>query len=181
MSAVSFLVKVMANVNYKTHTNYQNFLPNGAPAESGSLTSGACVLLYKIEHGQIQICFQKRAEGISNGGYYDFSAGGHIDRGETPLAAAIREAKEEIGLVLSPDELIYLASWRIPDGSKIIHLYLSDRSNKNDTFALFPEEVESLEWIALEDLDTFIESKVKPPMRNGNLLLEAVRKFFKLI
>ncbi len=31
--------------------------------------------------------------------------GGHIEEGETPLAAAIREVSEEVGIILSPDNV----------------------------------------------------------------------------
>jgi len=34
--------------------------------------------------------------------------GGHIDDGETPLACAIREAREELGLVLHSDDLEFV-------------------------------------------------------------------------
>ena len=45
-------------------------------------------------------------------GRYDLSSTGHIDPGETPEAAVLREAREEIGLDLSPDSLVSGGSYR---------------------------------------------------------------------
>ena len=39
---------------------------------------------------------------------YDISAAGHIDLGETPIAAALRETKEEIGLVINETDLKHI-------------------------------------------------------------------------
>ncbi|MBR3320230.1 NUDIX domain-containing protein [Candidatus Saccharibacteria bacterium] len=141
----------------------QHFNQVALPKKDGKLEGGACVWLIKREAGQTYILFQKRAENIENGGFYDASAGGHIDEGEDPLTAALRETKEEIGLKLKPDELKYVCSYTTD--KKLIYVYLSDRTRKNDELKLCEDEVESVEWVSLDDLDVFTRACVKPPLR----------------
>lgn len=43
-------------------------------------------------------CKSGRTTDRSIPGFYDLTATGHMDPGETPLTAALREAREEIGL-----------------------------------------------------------------------------------
>lgn len=49
--------------------------------------------------GVTEVLLQKRSQNVRAWpGYYDISAAGHIDLGERPLDAALRELSEEIGL-----------------------------------------------------------------------------------
>jgi len=45
-------------------------------------------------------------------GLYDIAVGGHMDAGEAPAAAALREMREEIGLHLAEKDLAYLGCVR---------------------------------------------------------------------
>lgn len=139
------------------------YLKNGVADESGKIYGGTSVWFYKRIDGEIYLLFQKRASSVHNGGFYDASAGGHIDEGESPLNCAIRETKEEIGANVLPEDLEFLMSYVV--GSKLCYLYISDRSNKNDNFTLDPEEVESIKWVPLSELDKFWEDNIKPHLR----------------
>ena len=141
----------------------QRFNLVALPKKDGSLEGGSCVWLVKREAGQTFILFQKRSMKVQNGGFYDASAGGHIDEGEDALTAALREAQEEIGLKLKPDEMRYVCSYTTD--KKLIYVYLSDRTHKKDELKICEDEVESVEWVSLEDLDVFIRTRVKPPLR----------------
>lgn len=54
------------------------------------------------------VYFQKSAAHKSSAGLMDASIGGHVDKGEDYLTAAVRETKEESGLIVSPLELVLL-------------------------------------------------------------------------
>lgn len=135
----------------------------GNSTAEGPLEGGACIWLVKREEDKIYILFQKRAQEITNGGYYDASAGGHIDKGEDPLTAARREMREEIGLEISPDDLKFVCTYATD--KKYITVYISDRTGRNDELVLNHSEVESVEWVSLEDFDLFVRARVKPPLR----------------
>ena len=147
-----------------THKPFQHYSSLGLPDSNGPLEGGACIWLVKRQEDKTFVLFQKRSENIQFGGFYDASAGGHIDEGEDPLTAALREGREEIGLSLSPEELKFICTYATD--KKYITVYLSDRTGKNDEIIPNKEEVEQVEWIALEDLDMFIRARVKPPLRD---------------
>jgi isopentenyldiphosphate isomerase len=59
-----------------------------------------------IYNNKGQILLQLRSQNKDNHpGEWDISAAGHVEAGETPLEAAIREVHEEIGLSVTPDQL----------------------------------------------------------------------------
>ena len=59
----------------------------------------ASVFLHR--HGEILIL--KRAGGYAGGGW--FIPGGHVEFGETPLQAVVRETREEVAITLDPATL----------------------------------------------------------------------------
>ncbi|MBR5389074.1 NUDIX domain-containing protein [Candidatus Saccharibacteria bacterium] len=142
---------------------YEHFNRLGIPEVNGPLEGGACVWLIKREEEKVSILFQKRSMNVQNGGFYDASAGGHIDEGEDPLTAALRETREEIGLDLSPDELKFVCTYATD--KKYISVYIADRTGKEDTLTLNEDEVDLVEWITLEEFDMFVRARVKPPLR----------------
>ena len=46
---------------------------------------------------------------------FDLPCGGHVDAGETPIQAILRELQEEIGLHVTKNDLISLGAYRAPD------------------------------------------------------------------
>lgn len=135
----------------------------GQAKSDGLLEVGVSIWLFKREGDKSYLLFQKRSANIQNGGFYDSSAGGHVDEGEDILTAALRETKEEIGLGLSPADLRFVCSYMTD--KKHITVYLSDRTGKDDILQLNSDEVESVEWVEFSDLDMFIRARVKPPLR----------------
>ena len=63
--------------------------------------------------GEPALIFQQRSWDKKDfPGFYDIAVGGHIDAGETPDTAVLREMREEIGLNLKREELEYLGYMR---------------------------------------------------------------------
>ena len=156
---------------------YQYYNELGLPDNQGKLEGGSSVWLVKRENNQTFILFQERALNVQNGGLYDSSAGGHIDEGEDPLIAALRETEEEIGLRLEPSELRFIGSYATD--KKLIHIFLSNRTDKNDELKLEKDEVASVEWVSLDDFDMFIRARVKPPLRENVAHLPVLRAYIE--
>lgn len=124
----------------------------------GLLHGASHVWIWRVKDDQTQILLQKRAGNKRTWpNYYDISAAGHIDLGETPLTAAIREAKEEINLNIKPEDLKFAGSRGgrvlVPDSELIENefcfIYTLRLDNETD-FSLNDGEVDSLIW---KDLD----------------------------
>jgi isopentenyldiphosphate isomerase len=54
------------------------------------------------------IFFQKRGLPVQMSGLFDATAGGHLNKGEDYLDAAIRETREETGIKIKEDDLIFI-------------------------------------------------------------------------
>ena len=60
-----------------------------------------------------RLLLQRRHPGKeTDPGRWDIAVAGHLSAGQTPIEALIREAREELGLVLDPESLTLLGAWR---------------------------------------------------------------------
>ncbi|MFH1325978.1 MAG: NUDIX domain-containing protein [Candidatus Falkowbacteria bacterium] len=107
-----------------------------------------------------EILLQKRSEvAVTYPGLWDISAAGHIDAGETPVEAAIREIKEEIGIAIKKKDLksafIRKSSVKIPVrgwmNKEFQHVYTL-RLNKNlKDLKLQTDEVGKVKFFSIDD------------------------------
>lgn len=112
----------------------------------------------KTKGGAVELLLQRRANTkLTWPGLLDISAAGHIDLGETPLQAALREAEEELDLKLQPADLYCYGVNRcyLPvDDTGLVEqefqwLYLVESSDQ--TLKLRQEEVGEVLWRSLSD------------------------------
>ncbi len=89
---------------------------------------------------------------------YDIACTGHIDAGEEPLEAALRELKEELGLTVCSSDLCPLFSQKLSDlngafiSNEINSVYLL-RDDLDATHLVFPTaEIVALQWEAMQNL-----------------------------
>ena len=94
----------------------------------------------------------RRASGLrSHGGQWALP-GGRCDEGETPVAAALRELHEELGLELVPAQVLgLLDDYPTRSGYLITPVVLW--SEKDAVIKPSPDEVASVHRIALEDIE----------------------------
>ena len=71
------------------------------------------VIIVAIIDENGNILMQQRADNKeTNPGKWDISTAGHIESGQTSRKAAIREIKEELGIDINEDELIYIDTYK---------------------------------------------------------------------
>jgi 8-oxo-dGTP pyrophosphatase MutT (NUDIX family) len=91
---------------------------------------------------------------VTGGGHWDLPKGG-IDASETPLDAALRETREETGLVLAAHELIELGRFAYSE-RKDLHLFAT-RMQRFDVARLWCESHFSEHWTGrrLPEMDAY--------------------------
>ena len=107
-----------------------------------------------VYNGQGRLFLQKRSRFKKiQPDRWDTSVGGHVDPGESPLQAACREAAEELGLAIPPEQLTFIHRflWRSEVEAELITSY---RFNSDGPFTLNPDEIDDGKFYSLEELKT---------------------------
>ncbi|MFI5223620.1 MAG: NUDIX domain-containing protein, partial [Nitrospirales bacterium] len=91
----------------------------------------------------------------SSPGLWDSSASGHLDRGEDYDACAVRELREEIGLVVSaPPRRVFKVEPCARTGQEFVWLYQCEGEGP---FTLHPEEIERGAWFTPQRVTQWAE------------------------
>lgn len=90
-------------------------------------------------------------------GKWDSSSSGHVDSGEDYDACAVRELREEIGLIVpkTPERLFKIDACAETD-QEFVRVY---RCQAEGPFRLHSEEIECGEWFALEAVTRWMAGK----------------------
>ena len=139
---------------------WQVFLDNGQPAsealdkqffkEGRHICGASHVWMWRRRGDGLEILLQRRADDKPTWpGYVDISAAGHINEGESPIEAALREAQEEIGVSLDKEKLtlLFVSRKQPPVYKEIDWVYAYDAGALS--FSLSDGEVASLEWVGI--------------------------------
>jgi isopentenyl-diphosphate Delta-isomerase len=148
----------------KKDEHWQAYNKHGLPIKGKSFTRDEAYkgALHAASHiwawrrssdGSIEVLLQKRApQKRTWPNCWDISAAGHIDLGEIPLKAAIRETKEELGLTIKPLDMRYTGCYwqtlRANDKdveNEFCFIYLLE-CNKAASFTLESDEVATVTW-----------------------------------
>lgn len=105
-----------------------------------------------------EIFLQKRSMSKdSSPGLWDSSASGHLDSGEDYDACAVRELREEIGLVVSaPPRRVFKVSPCAETGQEFVWLY---EGASEGPFTLHPEEIERGDWFSVERVTEWVRER----------------------
>lgn len=88
------------------------------------------------------------------------TTGGHVEFGHNGLQTTIKEAEEELGLVLEPNELNYIDT--IKYNNCFIEIYHTNKTVDINKLKLQIEEVESVKWYTVDEINELIkENKLR--------------------
>ncbi|MBR3323949.1 NUDIX domain-containing protein [Candidatus Saccharibacteria bacterium] len=179
------------------HTDemWQLFYPNGEPIVGKGWDSArdnpedpdteivgvAVVFVFRRNaEGVLELLWQKRSEGVSRyPGFYDISAGGHINLGESLVEAAVREAREEIGAEISAADLGFV-TMRGFNKNRFAWVYAVDWSERTEEFHFDDKEVEEVRWVPFDLTADFREKYAKPSLKKDDLTFEALKTWFEI-
>lgn len=132
----------------------------------------AHVWIFRRRGGVVQILLQKRSDNKdSDPGCYDISSAGHIPAGSDYVLSAVRELKEELGVDINGDELIYCGQRRFRferefHGSmfrdnQVSNVYALWLDREEEDFILQEEEVSEVRWMDFADcVDAVGENRI---------------------
>lgn len=110
------------------------------------------MLVREGENGE-EMLFQKRKNTGYCDGFYDFSASGHVENNESMMEAMCREAKEELGIEIKPEDLKFVCMIH-KNTSGIIYYngYFKATEWVGNVCINEPEKNEELRWININEL-----------------------------
>ena len=122
----------------------------------------AHVWIFRYKDGVLEVLIQKRCLAKDSfPGCYDISSAGHVQAGQEYLESALRELEEELGVVVSADQLIdcgihnfhTINNFRgVPyDDNQASQVYILWLDRDEDQFVLQEAEIESVRWIGFEE------------------------------
>ena len=86
-------------------------------------------------------------------GEYSVPAG-HLDGGETVMAAAVREAGEEVGVQIEAEHLVFSSVMHRNEGDERIDFFLHVQQWTGEPFNAEPDKCDELRWVQRSVLPT---------------------------
>ena len=160
-------------------SGWDSALDNPEKSGSDKIVGVAVVFLYrKNSEGELELLWQKRSEKVDRfPGDYDISAGGHINLGETIPQAAVRETREEIGVIISEKDLSFV-TMRPFNKNRFAWVFAVDFTGKEENFNFNDEEVSEVRWIKFDETEEFREKYAKAPLKKDNLTFACLKEWF---
>jgi len=123
------------------------------------------VWLYRCPHA---LLFQKRGKNKdSHPGLWDVSAAGHMEVGEDPEQAAVREVKEELGFAINTELLEYIETTSrtmVSNSGTFIDnefsfVYLYKFTGQQSELSPYPEELDEIRFMEICELRNMLDSE----------------------
>lgn len=113
---------------------------------------------------------------------WDVSVAGHIDAGETFINAVLRETKEEIGLLLEPNNLYHIGTFlhktnygNIQD-NEFHQVFLAELHIEFNKLIPQEDEVENLKLVTLKEFDALLKDS-----KTNNHFVASNSNYYKFI
>ena len=134
-------------------------------AQRFSVPSASIVMLLKTENGKLKVLLQRRQNTDFMDGLWDLSCSGHVEHGESMSEAAVREAKEELGITISLKDVRFFVlvhkrekEWDLT----YYNPYFVCENFTGEPHICEPEKCSELQWFDLDNLpDDLINDRKK--------------------
>jgi 8-oxo-dGTP diphosphatase len=121
------------------------------------------VHLFFLDEGKI-LLLQRFNTGYEDGNYSVVA--GHVDAGETVTQAAIREALEEAGIVLQPEDLQVVHVMNRKSNDERVDFFIAVKSWSGEIRNTEPDKCDDLAWFSLEALPVNLIPYVRYAIEN---------------
>jgi isopentenyldiphosphate isomerase len=142
-------------------------------AHRGGLWHRASHVWIYNDKGEILLQLRSKEKEL-NPDRWDVSAAGHIQTGEEPIDAAIRETKEEIGLAIDLKDLDFLKIRKIDEvvgnikNKEFQYIYIFKFNGDLKDLVLQEEEVSEVRFAAIIEIEEGLKSSPEKYVRHGN-------------
>lgn len=119
------------------------------------------------ERGEQVLLMRRAGTGFFDGQYS--LPGGHVEPGESVLAAAVRELREETGLVVLEADLAWLGVVHRLSDTNRIDFFLRAKGWQGDPAICEPDKCDRLEWWARDCLPQPMVSYVETALRQTHV------------
>jgi 8-oxo-dGTP diphosphatase len=112
-----------------------------------------------------QILLLRRFNTGFRDGEYSVPAG-HLDGGETVIAAAAREAEEEIGVRIEAQDTVFSSVMHRLDGEERVDFFVHIHKWQGEPFNAEPEKCDDLLWAEMDQLPANTVPYVRQALKN---------------
>lgn len=126
-----------------------------------TLPGAAHLILYKDD----KVLLLRRYQTGWMDGYYALPAG-HIDGNETFSTAMIREANEEIGVTIAPQDLEFVNMTHHFSDKEYVYVVFTAKKWEGEPKNMEPNKCDDLQWFPVDDLPDNITEGAASAVRN---------------
>jgi 8-oxo-dGTP pyrophosphatase MutT (NUDIX family) len=123
------------------------------------------VTIHLLFFRENQVLLLRRFNTGYGDGQYSVPAG-HLDGGETVIAAARREGLEETGVRIEADDLVFSSVVHRRDGDERVDFFVQVCHWQGEPVNTEPEKCDELRWVNLDDLPDNVIPYVRKAIQN---------------
>ena len=113
------------------------------------------------------LCLRRANTGYQDGNYS--LPAGHVDGGESAVAAMVREAKEEVGVNIEPGDMTFSTVMHRMEGNEEderVDFFVHVHQWQGEPFNAEPEKCDDLRWVDLRQLPLNVVPYVRRALGN---------------
>lgn len=138
-----------------------------------------------IYNSQGELLLQLRAKSKEHyPGKWDVSASGHVSAGEEPIASALRETKEELGLPVEESNLEFIQTRKKEKNfenvvNEYYYVYLMKFDGDINSLKIPKEEVEAIQFVPISKVEEELRNCSEKYFPHGDYWFEIINEIEK--